>query len=298
MFELDFAFLKMIEQDRQGLAFRKVFLDRLAPWFFGPRVQTLVQFGRLGLKGCSVLLPLGPGNWRSLHPHSQEMIFEQSQRILSSYQVPVLAVDRSLKKQMLQLSTSFPLIFGDNFIKALATTMIRFYLSFRALKRLVVVGEMPQLAEYIETLKQFDTPVSIQNYCPARYEVMAYQLLYQKGIAVSTSYINPRAWEPGDMVIVFDSVYRKFALMAPKVLQLSLTDESRGLAPGLEASLESRGLPSLIKVIAPVLESCLLSKAGFPPTGGEQIESRKEWEVLEQVGEQIGLWDYFLDKAV
>lgn len=297
MFELDFAFLNMKNEDRSGLAFRKVFLDRLAPWFFGPRVQTLINFGSLGFKGCSVLLPLGPGNWNTLNPNLREIILQQSQPILNDYNISALAVDRSLKKQLLQLSTTFPLIFGDNFIKVLVLVLIRYYLNRQAFKRLVVVGEMSDLPEFMPTLKQFDTPVSIQNYFPARYEVMAYHMLYEKGIAISTSYVNPRGWEPGDLVIIVDSVYKKYIPLANRTIFLNLIDESRGLAPGLEKCLERRGLATSLNVMAPVMESCLLSQAGYASAHGEQIEDTLLWQRMEHLGEQAGVWDYFLDKA-
>lgn len=297
MLELDFAFLNMINKDRNGLAFRKIFLDRLAPLLFGPRVQTLIDFGPLGFRGCSVFLPLGPGNWSTLDPPHQAEILQQSQPILNNYQVPALAVDRYLKKQLLQLSTSFPLLFGDNFIKALALAMIRFHLNHKSLKRLVVVGEIPYMSEFMETLKQFDTPVSIQNYFPSRYEVMAYHMLYEKGIAISTSYVNPRGWEAGDLIIIVDTVYSKFTPLAARTISLNLTDGSQGLAPGLEKCLEQRGLASGLNVMAPVLESCLLNQAGIPTVHGEEIESVLLWEQMERLGDQVGLWDYFLDKA-
>lgn len=297
MVELDFAFFHLISKDRSGLAFRKTFLDRLAPLFFGPRIETLINFEPLGLRGCNVLLPLGPGNWNTLEPERREAILQQSQRILNNYRVPALAADRGLKKELLQLSTSFPLLFGDNFIKALALAMIRFFLNNRTLKRLVVVGEMPYLPEFTETLKQFDIPVSIQNYFPARYEVMAYHLLYEKGIAVSTSYLNPRGWEAGDLIIIVDSDYRKFIPLAARFLALGLVDESRGLAPELEACLRHRGLDPGLRVLAPVLESCLLREAGFVSGSGEETDEGRWWEQMEHLGHKLGLWDYFLDKA-
>lgn len=297
MFELDFAFLNMKNEDRSGLAFRKVFLDRLAPLFFGPRVKNLVNFGPLGFKGCSVWLPLGPGNWSSLDPNLRELILQQSQPILNDYKLPALAVDRSLKKQLLQLSTTFPLIFGDNFIKVLVLTLVRFYLNHRVFKRLVVVGEMPDMPDFMLILKQFDTPISIQNYFPARYEVMAYHMLYEKGIAISTSYVNPRGWERGDLVIIVDSVYKRYIPLANQTIFLNLTDESCGLAPGLEKCLEQRGLAPSLNVMAPVFESCLLNQAGFESAYGEGIENARIWQTMEHAGEQAGLWDYFLDKA-
>lgn len=297
MFELDFAFLNMKNEDRSGLAFRKVFLDRLAPLFFGPRVKTLVDFGPLGFKGCSVLLPLGPGNWNTLNQNLREVLLQQSQPILENYNIPALAVDRSLKKQLLQLSTTFPLIFGDNFIKILVLALIRFYLNRQAFKRLVLVGEMPDMQEFMLTLKQFDTPVSIQNYFPGRYEVMAYHMLYEKGIAISTSYVNPRGWGTGDLVIIVDSVYKRYVPLAARTTVLNITDESRGLAPGLEKCLAQRGLPTGLSVMAPVLESCLLNQAGFNLAHGEEIENAHIWQPMEHLGEQAGVWDYFLDKA-
>lgn len=300
MLDLDFAFFNMMNKDKNGLAYRKAFLDRLAPLLFGPRVENLVELRGLGFKGCNLKLPLGPGNWNDLTPERQTLLFEQSQRVLDDYKLPVLAVDRRLKKDFLQLSTSFPLIFGDNFIKALTNVIIRFNISARDINRLVVVGEMTQMPLFIEKLKQFDLPVSIQNYCPDQYEIMAYHMLYAKGIAVSTSYINPREWGKNDLVMIFDPVYRNVILTAAQIFTVNLMDESQGLAPQLEQTLENRGLPADLGVMAPVLESCLLSQAGFPAADSESAENgagAASWEQLEDLGYQSGLWDYFLDKV-
>jgi hypothetical protein len=298
MFQLDFALLNMRNQDRSGLAFPSLFRDRLAPLFFRPRVDKLVDFTPLGYKGCSLLLPLGPGNWNTLSPGLKQIILQKSYPLLKNYQINALAAEHGMQNQLLQLSTTFPLIFGDNFIKVLLLNLTRAVISRIACKRLVLVGEMTDMPEFMPMLKQLAIPVSIQTYFPGRLEVAAYHMLYERGIAVSTSYVNPRGWESGDLVVIIDSAYKRYIPLAARTLLLNLTEDSVGLAPELERCLEQRGLPAGLKVMAPILESCLGRQAGFDPASGEKVENTRLWQALEQAGEEAGVWDYFLDNAL
>ena len=305
MLDLDFAFFNMINSDKQGLVYRKFFLDRLAPYLFAPRVENLINFCGLGLKGCNMLLPMGQGNWNLLEADRKKMLLEKSVSILEDYGLAGMAVDRRLKNELLELSNDFPMLFGDNFIKALAAVLVKDMISRRRINKLVVAGDFPEMPRFIETLKQYDIPVSIQNYRPSQYEIIAYRLLYEKGVAVSTSYINPQGWEKGDLIILFETAANKLELIAPESFFIDLTADCNSLAPEIGNTLRSRGLDTSIHTVAPIMESCLWTKAGFWNVDEEQVNANKDnsfdlvnkWEAIYQVGEDIGLWDFFLDKA-
>ena len=73
------------------------------------------------------------------------------------------------------------LIFGDEFIKALAYTLIKHFLSHRQISKVVLVGRY-RWAGFIEEVSNLQVPVSIQSTCPSRYEIMIYRLMYEKGM--------------------------------------------------------------------------------------------------------------------
>lgn len=303
MIELDFAFLNMMQTNKQGLVYRKFFLDRLAPVLFSPRLEKLVSLGRLGLKGGNILLPLGQGNWDMLEPWMKKAIAEKSITILKEYQVPALAVDRRLKNEFFSLINNYPLIFGDNFIKALASVLVREFISRRPIKRIIVAGEIPEMPGLLEDFRQYGIPVSIQNNNPSASEIMAYHLLYEKGVAVSTSYINPMEWEKGDLAVLFEA--DNLAWAAPSSFIIDLTSNGTCLAPELANTLRLREMDASINTIAPILESCLWSKAGFIDKREEQNNAvtvlpgpKNVWFEFSKIGEEIGLWDFFLDKGI
>lgn len=305
MLDLDFAFLNMMQTDKQGLVYRKFFLDRLAPVLFSPRLEKLISFGRLGLKGGNILLPLGQGNWELLEPGMKKMMAEKSISILEEYQVPALAVDRRLKNEFFSLFDNYPLVFGDNFIKALASILVKEFISRRTVKKIIIAGEIPGMPEMLEDFRQYGIPVSIQNNHPSASEIMAYHLLYEKGVAVSTSYINPAEWEKGDLVVLFEAEAEGMALAAPSSFKLDLTCDGAYLAPELASILKIRQMDTSMNTMAPILESCLWAKAGFVDTSEEQNNTfaglagpKNIWMQLNQIGDEIGLWDFFLDKDI
>jgi len=304
MLELDFAFLNMMNEKRQGLAARKFFLDRLAPIFYSPRVNNLIQFRDLGIKGCNVFLPLGQANWKQLEENRRTTMLTRSEGILQEYELPRMAADRRLNKLLEITAPMFPALFGENFIKVLAAVLVRNTLERHAVNKLIVVGELPELIPLLEHLGRYLIPISVQNTHPARFEYAAYKLLYERGLAVSNSYICPDTWEKGDLILLFDAACKGLALAAPHTFYFELINESRGLAPGLENDLNRAGMDDHLQTLAPILESCLYTKAGIKQVSVEKVEldfqvkQRAELEKLIEAGDEMGLWEAFCHQSL
>lgn len=293
MLDLDFAFFNMRENNRQGLASRKTFWDRLAPVFFPPRVKQLIHFGRLGLKGCNVLLPMGEGNWTILNHDNRGRMMEKTEAILQDYELPRMGVDRRLKSLFLSQQHNIPVVFGDHFISALAAVLVEKSLAFHDIKKLILVGDVPDLYPLLNNVARYHIPISIQNYYPVRNEVMVYRLLYDKGLAVSNSYVNPHNWSKGDLIVSFEPGGRSLAVASPEVFGIRLDDDSSGLAPELENVLTEAGLNPQINTLAPILETCLLAEAGYLYLDGEDLH-----QALIEAGDNISLWEPFLDNGL
>lgn len=304
MLDLDFAFFNMREGNRQGLANRKTFLDRLALFLFPPRVEHLINFGRLGLKGCNVILPLGEGNWSILNHDNRGRIIEKTEAILNEYELPRMGVDRRLKGVLAAEEHHLPVYFGDKFISVLAAVLIEKAISRHDIKKLVLVGNVPHLESLLNNLSAYNIPISVQNYQPVRYEIMIYRLLYEEGLAVSNSYLNPQNWSRGDLIIYFETGVRSLALASPQAFYLRLDDERSGLAPELETVLTDSGLNPKLHTLAPILETCLLAKAGKTNPDGEEkhfnIDTGPEviYSEMIEAGHTLGLWEPFLDKGL
>ncbi|MDD2511192.1 MAG: hypothetical protein PHP26_10700 [Syntrophomonas sp.] len=302
MLDLDFAFFSLKNQDRRGLIYRKSILDRLAPLFFPPRVEKLIYLDGLNSRGCNISLPLGPGNLRLLDVEKQENISLRSAEILEAYQLPAMAVDRLHKEQLRPLFPSLPLVFGDNFIKALASVFVREILSRRGIRKLIITGETEYFSEFIAETAALGVPVSLQSTHPTRYEVLAYHLLYEKGQAVSTSYLKPANWERGELVLMFDPDRRQMAISSPRAFCIKFSDQVKGLSREMETHLAGNGIDPALHNLAPILEISLLAKAGLLGCSAEQNNAREEegrkFLLLQELGKQTGLWELFLDKAI
>jgi len=302
MLDLDFAFFNLINTDRRGIAFKKIFLDRLAPIFFFPRVEKLIDLRELNSRGCNIILPLGQGNLRILEPENQRAILNKSTTILNEYKLQTMAVDRRLKPQFLELSNGFSPVFGDNFIKALAFVLIRESLVKKKIGKMIIVGDTEKFPNFIEELTIYDVPISIQNYNPSRYELLAHHLLYEKGYAVSTSYLNPENWGDRDLVVMLDLDGQQLAIRYPEAFYIRLSNNSCNIAPQLEKCLLNSGIDCKLHNLAPIMESCLLSKAGFLSSSEEQDKANKKdgkyFILLQELGDELGLWDLFLDKII
>ena len=304
MLDLDFAFFNMRDSNRQGLANRKTFLDRLAPLLFPPRVKRLINFGSLGLKGCNVMLPLGEGNWSILNQDNRGYMIEKTGAILNEYELTRMGVDRRLKGIFNDQKYGLQVIFGDHFISALAAVLVNRAVAVRDIKKLVLVGDFPDLGPLINNVSRYQIPISVQNYHPGRYEIMAYRLLYEEGLAVSNSYINPHNWSKGDLIVSVEPRSRSLAVASPKAFYIRLDDDCSGLAPELEQVLAGSGLNPTLNTLAPILESCLLDQAGKINHDGEdnyfdgEEKSGNLHNALIEAGSNLGLWDPFLDKVL
>lgn len=304
MLDLDFAFFNMREDNRKGLANRKTFLDRLAPFLFPPRVERLINFGRMGLKGCNVMLPLGEGNWSIMNQDNRGLMMEKTGAILEEYELSRMGVDRRLKGILSGHGYHLPVIYGDRFISVLAAVMVDAMISRHDIKKLVLVGDIPQIEPLINSISCYKIPISMQNYNPGRYEIMAYRLLYEEGLAVSNSYLNPQNWEKGDLIISVEHGRSNLALASPQAFYIRLDNDRSGLAPELEEVLRGSGLSPQLYTLAPILESCLLSQAGKIDHDGEEQSVNKSGKRRElhqemiEAGHGLGLWEPFLDKGL
>ncbi|MEN6327990.1 MAG: hypothetical protein ABFD18_17495 [Syntrophomonas sp.] len=301
MFDLDFACYNLKNADRRGIFCQKFILDRLAPVLFNPRVERLIDLRDLGARGCNIMLPLGPGNLSMLEPENQENIVNKSTAILEDFKLPAMAVDRRHKKQFSELFSNFPLVFGDNFIKALASVLVRETLSRRDIKKLVVIGDTDYFLDFISEISNLGIPVSLQSDHPSRQEILAYHLLYEKGHAVSTSYIKPQHWQRGDLVLMLDQEQQQLAITYPQAFYLKLSNNASNLALELEQRLQQNGIDHALHNLAPILEISLLAKAGIWDRDAEQNKPKGEGQCflfLQELGYELGLWDLFLDKAI
>ncbi len=304
MLDLDFAFFNMREDNRKGLANRKSFLDRLAPFLFPPRVERLINFGRMGLQGCNVMLPLGEGNWSILNNDNRDRMLEKTGEILNEYDVPRMGVDRRLMEIFAAHEHSLPVVFGDWFISILSAVLVEAMISRHDIQKLILVGAIPQLKPLLNNISRYNIPISMQNYYPGRYEILKYRLLYEEGLAVSNSYLNPQNWSKGDLILSVDLNCRSLALASPQAFYVRLDNERSGIAPELEEILKGSGLSPQLHTLAPILETCLLAQAGKIDHDGEegcfnQADKGKEfYQEMIEVGHGLGLWEPFLDKGL
>lgn len=299
MLDLDFAYLNLQTSDRKGLAGRKYFLDRLAPLLYGPRIARLIEVPQLGC-GCNIHLPLGAGNLANLPQRGQQRFLEKTGQLLEEMHLTNLSAERSLRQVWANLGEYFNLVWGDDFIKALGYTLVQETISRRGANKIILVGDMSTYSDLLEALTVFQVPISVQSLRPVDYEVMTYRLLYDKGCAVSNSYVNPQGWEKGNLILVFDGEAESLIAAAPHQFLFRLTNNSRGLAPDLEEHLEQNGISGQLGTMAPILESCIAVKAGIKSAHAEQDMSKTTapFQDLWAVGAEIGVWDIFLDKVL
>jgi hypothetical protein len=301
--KLDFVFFHMMNSKRQGMATRKFFLDRLAPAFYAPRIESLISFEDFYLRGGDLFLPLGQENWNIMEDKRQKQVMKRGERMLADYSLQYMAVDRRLKS-LLASSEGNRLCFGDEFIKALAVVLSREMISRHCIQRIVVVGMVDGMEDLLKYLAQFGTPITVQNSQPARYEIMAYRLLYEKGLAVSNSQILPRQWARGDLILSFEPGYYQFVIAAPGIFFFGLDNESDGWAPSLAQIVDAAGLETGLNTLAPIFETCLYTKAGFNNFSREigifekSLRMDRLFERLIAAGDELGLWEPFLDKVI
>lgn len=300
MLDLDFAFLNLINRDKKGLFSRKFFLERLTPVFCNPRLERLIDLRNIDAKGCNIIVPLGEKNFQALNPGLKEQLIQKSFNIINSYDIQYMAVDRNLKEHLGQLGNNYSVVFGDNFIKALANVVINDILSKHAVKKIVVLGETEDFEDFLEVIAGYEVPISIQNQNPHQYEIMAHRMLYEKGCAISNSYLAPENWETGDIIVSFNQVKEGLVIGSPELYYLDFTNHSVNMAPDLERSLKVSGIPPSFHSLAPILETCLLAKAGIFNLNEEQDKTitsnnGKFFLLLQEMGEELGVWDLFLD---
>lgn len=300
MSELEFAFFNLMQSDKRGLVYQKYLLDRLAPFLFAPRVTRLIDLPVINARGYHVVMPLGEGNLDSMEPERQLQMLSKSIEVTRDFNLPALAVDRRLKSRFAISEVGLKLVFGDHFIKALAAAYIKHSLSRHDIKRIVVATDNEDLVDFIEYASRFDVPLSIQSFQPARYEPVAYQMMYENGRIVSTSMLNPHSWSRGDLVVVFDPQDRFVAISPRDVFCLQLGNKSCNLAPSLEKSLQSYGVEARLHNLAPIMELCLGPHTEEQPAllhDFNRTVTGLGFLPLEKAANSLGLWELFLDKA-
>ncbi len=302
MFALDFAYFNLIDDEKKGLVFRKPFLEILTPIFFKPRLEKLIEMREIRAKGCNIMLPLGQNNFASLTTNLQEDLVNKSLNIMQEYNIDYMAVDRKLKVLLPELVAGLPVIFGDDFIKALANVVIRETLTRHMIEKIIFIGETEGFADFLEVIATYELPLSIQSYNPHQYEIISHRMLYEKGCAISNSFINSRDWEKGDMVVNFNSDAGALSLGSPSLFYFAFNDSRVGMAPSLEESLEISGINPGMHSLAPILETWLKIKAGLLEGNAENNKANdsngKSFLHLQAIGEKLGIWELFLDKGV
>lgn len=299
MSEIEFAFFNLMQCDKRGLVYQKYVLDRLAPFLFAPRVARLIDLPVINARGYHVVLPLGEGNLDCMEPERQQQMLCKSIDVTREFNLPALAVDRRLKPRFALSQGDMKLVFGDNFIKALAAAFIKRTLSKHDMKRIVIATDNEDVMDFAEYVAYFDVPLSIQSYYPARYETAAYQMMYENGRAVSTSLFNPHSWRKGDLVVIFDTQDRFVAISTQDVFALQLGNLSHNLSPALENNLKNYGLEARLHNLAPIMELCLWMTAEPIPEADTNTEKAllPAFIQLEKSANSLGLWELFLDKA-
>lgn len=302
MLELDFAFINMLSHDKEGLVYKESFLNRLAPFFFAPRLQRLFKVEELNAQGCNIVLPLGPGNIAVMNPQYKTQVVETTSSYVSDYMLSALAVDRRLRSYFSASEHDYRIVFGDLFILALAYVLIDAWVARYDLDRVVLAGELNDCSDFLAAVCMLGVPVSIQNFHPTRYELLAYHLLYEKGLVLNTSYFNPYQFEKKDLVVYFDAGLYKMAVSIPQPFTIRLTDGSENLAPQIEQELRRHQLDFHLHHLAPILETGLLAKAGYFSLDEEENKAQEsegiDFLYLQKLGHQSGLWELFLDKVM
>ncbi len=301
MFQLDFAYFNLINVDKRGLLSRKFWLERLTPIFFKPRLEKLIDLPDFSAKGCNITVPLGLNNFDVLNESTKGYLINKSFNIINDYDIHYMAVDRNLKNYFPDPDDN--LIFGDNFIKALAHVIIGRTLNKHQIKRIIIVGETEYFPDFLEILANFELPISMQNSIPREYEIISHRILYESGCAVSNSYLAPENWNRGDIVLAFTSDLGGLSILAPELYSLEFTNTKVNIIPELASSLLDCGLELGINSLAPIFETSIWSKKGFLDTDGEKEKSLELFDgqsflKLQELGEKLGIWDLFLDKLI
>ncbi|HZK44287.1 MAG TPA: hypothetical protein VFC73_08400 [Syntrophomonadaceae bacterium] len=303
MLNLDFAFLNLINKDKKGLASQKYFLEKLTPIFFKPRLEKLIDLRNVSLKGCNISVPLGINNFQMLNQDLQNDLLDKSFNIVNEYGIHYMAVDRKLKLLLRGLTNYRSLVFGDNFIKALANVVIADTLNKHSIKKIIIIGETERFEDFLEVITSYELPLSLQNQNPHYHEKMTYRMLYERGCAVSNSYISPDEWGEKDIIINFDQGDGQLSISSPDLYYFEFANNKVNLAPKLEEKLGLSGIEPNISSLAPILETSLWRKAGFLHLGEEQSYAKelingKAFLTLQKTGDRWGLWDQFLDNGI
>lgn len=301
MLELDFAYFNLIDKEKKGLIAKQFWLEILTPIFFQPRLENLIDLKDIEAKGCNIILPLGINNLQILNKPIQEKIINKSLNIMQQYNIDYMAVDRKLKPYFQGANDN--LIFGDNFIKALANVLVKDTLNKYDLKKIIIIGETSEFSSFLEVIASYELPLSMQNNNPSQYEIISHRLLYEKGYAISNSIISPNSWQKGDIILYFNSEIGGINIIIPEICYIEFTNNKVDIDAELQDTLQRYNISLGINSLAPIIETCLLNKRGFSRSNGEQIKAMKlingrEFLELQALGDNLGIWSIFLDNGI
>lgn len=295
MLRLDFAFFSFHDKEKKGLAGSRFVLDRFTPLFFSPRIEKLLYLPCLDKKGCSVKPNMGRQNFAILSPLKKRETMARAAKIAEECGLSILAVDRRFKDDLFYLSKHFTLTFGDNFIKALALAMMEKYLGQKEINRLVIIGKTEDFPDLVEEFLKYSLPLSLQSLCPREDEVMVYRFFYEKGYALSASCINPAGWKKGDLILFFAPAPALMRFTGTGIYKLECHDYSLPLVSDLKEFMGGNGWDTHMYNIAPVMEACLMEEAGKKEGKSEEYKGGKLFLKLKSLGDELDLWDMFLD---
>ncbi|NLJ71972.1 MAG: hypothetical protein GX333_03035 [Syntrophomonadaceae bacterium] len=301
MLELDFAYFNLIDNEKKGLIPKKFWLELLTPIFFRPRLESLIDLRELESKGCNILFPIAINHLDILSFNTFKNVIDKSLNIIGKYDIDYMAVDRNLKPYLLEAPEK--LVFGDNFIKALANVLIQNLLEKHPMKKIIVIGEPLDFYEFLEVIASYGLPMAIQNYNPSQYELLVHRMLYENGSAISNSYICPDDWDKGHLVLYFNKLIDGLSIIMPELAYMEFTNKRVDIKESFKNKMLANHISIGINSLAPIMETCLLSKRGFSMHNGEKGKATvplkgKDFLHLQAIGDKLGLWGNFLDNGI
>lgn len=278
------ALVNIIESERRAIRFGSGVLNRVAPLFFRPRLQTVIKMDRIGLGGFRVVIPLTSTGWSQVNDETRQKLFRQSLGVCSNNNLPLIAVNRGLSED---LDLNHKLHTGDYLITTLALLKTELIAERMITRRVVIAGaDLPffQLARLMQ--ERYQIPVTLQSMKPAELEAEASRMLYRDGIPLTIAPFNPQSWAQKDIIIFFHEYYAYWGELYGLGAKVNLCNNSTGHAPLLEEELKNSGINPTLENLAPLLETHIL--------GSEEGVLSEMIECVEDKGKEV--FFYFLDK--
>jgi hypothetical protein len=274
------ALLSLLPGEKKGPLFKPRVLNRIAPFFFSPRLRGALVIPELGLTGFRLMIFMGPTNWENMEEKNKLHFAQRVHTICVDRGISELGVSRRLDTRL------FAGCDGENFVTAWALVWIKEQVTKHKVRRLVIISDHNPELLVQSMMERYSLPVTWQSNEPVKHEPEALKLLYRTGIPVSLAPFQPQDWEAGDLIICRGEGYANWACHYGKGSMLNLSNGSKGHAPVLEQALSKQGLDPGLHNLAPLLEAYCAQGSNRGP--------REIINVMEQMGD--GIWSYFLDK--